>query len=92
MGRAYLVMRVDPSGFVWLTDGRHRRQATPKRKNRRHLWTDREMAHELGRRWEMGERVPDADVCQTLERLAQARVEAAGRGEMGELAGPKEAG
>lgn len=90
-GRAYLVMRVDPSGFVWLTDGRYRRQANPKKKNRRHLWTFRQVAHELGRCWEMGERVPDADVRETLERLAPAAWEA-GRVEMGEMAGPKEAG
>ncbi|HEX6972423.1 MAG TPA: KOW domain-containing RNA-binding protein [Limnochordia bacterium] len=86
-GRHYLVMRVDPRGFVWLTDGWRRPQARPKRKNWRHVWVEDGIAHELGRRWEKGERVPDGDVRETLERLAPRPAHAAAA----DAVSPKEA-
>ncbi len=68
-GRAYLVIGVRSDGRVLVADGRHRKVAQAKAKNRRHLWLHDRVSPEIAGRLERGEPVSDLQVRRAIEEL-----------------------
>lgn len=69
--RWYLVLGRDDDGFVYVTDGEKRSVGRPKRKNPKHLLVWDHVDDEVSRTCAQGGSPSDAQVRETLQRLAK---------------------
>ncbi|NLP18431.1 MAG: hypothetical protein GX376_04945 [Firmicutes bacterium] len=65
-GQHYLIVGKSEEGFVFVSDGRRRGLANPKKKNSRHLIYHRERAMDLGRKLGAGKKVTDEEIREAL--------------------------
>ncbi len=68
-GQRYLIVGKSEEGFIFVSDGRRRRLANPKKKNSRHLIFHRERAGDLERKLRTGEEVTDEEIREVLTQF-----------------------
>ncbi|MGI6036802.1 MAG: RNA-binding protein [Limnochordia bacterium] len=70
-GKQYLVVGLDPGGYLLVANGVERSVTRPKPKSRRHLIIHQQIAEEIADKLEKSMEVNDRELRAALERLTQ---------------------